>query len=95
MKHGRLNGIAYMVLVLANCGCPVVASMVAASNCNTDCFVVVGSEDINVIDVLFSVVKDSISLSAMNGCDRCSVLLLASSFLFVVDLWVSVSGMVS
>jgi hypothetical protein len=69
--------------------------LVAASNCNTDCFVVVGSEDLSVIDVLFSVVKDSISLSAMTGCDRRSVLLLASSFPFVVDLWVSVSGMVS
>ena len=69
--------------------------MVAVSSCNTNCSVVVGSEDLRVIGVLFSVVKDSISLSAMTGCDRCSVLLLASPFPFVVELWVSVSGMVS
>ena len=66
--------------------------MVAVSSC-TNWFAVVGSEGLSVIGV--SVVKDSTSLSAMTGCDRCSVLLLASSFPFVVDLWVSVSGMVS
>ncbi len=68
--------------------------MVAVSSC-TNWFAVVGSEGLSVIGVLFSVVKDSTSLSAMTGCDSCSVLLLASSFPFVVDLWVSVSGMVS
>ena len=83
-----------MVLAVANCTSPVVVSMVAVSSC-TNWFAVVGSEGLSVIGVLFSVVKDSTSLLAMTGCDRCSVLLLASSFPFVVDLWVSVSGMVS
>ena len=69
--------------------------MVAVSSCNTNCSVVVGSEDLSVIGVLFSVVKDSISLPAMTGCDRCSVLLLVDSHPLVVDLWLSVSSLVS
>ena len=82
MKHGRLNGIACLVLVYAKCTSPVVVLMVAVSSC-THRFAVVGSEGLNVIGVLFLVVNDSTSLSAMTVCDRCSVLLLASSFPFV------------
>jgi hypothetical protein len=94
VKHGRLNGIACLVLVFSNCTSRVVALMVDVSS-YTNWFALVGSEDLGVLGVLFSVVKNSLSLSVMTGYDRCSVLLLVDSHLLVVDLWLSVSSLVS